>query len=145
MPLALRWHCITRERNPPFLSSDGRWQTFSFQTGGEFLLARQKIKRFTTGCKALDALLGGGIESGSLTEIFGEFRTGKSQFVHTMSVTGMVLPSSLSDLLESASSIPYAALSHGSSSLCDCAALQGRLGKAGQGLRHRHGGSLSYW
>ena len=29
------------------------------------------------GSRDLDILLGGGIETGSLTEIFGEFRTGK--------------------------------------------------------------------
>lgn len=32
-------------------------------------------------------LLGGGIETGSLTEIFGEFRTGKTQLCHTLCVT----------------------------------------------------------
>ncbi|KAI6162138.1 Rad51-domain-containing protein [Pisolithus thermaeus] len=35
----------------------------------------------------LDALLGGGIETGAITELFGEFRTGKSQLCHTLSVT----------------------------------------------------------
>jgi hypothetical protein len=35
--------------------------------------------QITTGCKGLDTLLGGGIESASLTEIYGEFRTGKTQ------------------------------------------------------------------
>ncbi len=29
----------------------------------------------------------GGIETGSLTELFGEFRTGKSQICHTLAVT----------------------------------------------------------
>ena len=32
----------------------------------------------TTGSASLDALLGGGVETGSITEIFGEFRTGKT-------------------------------------------------------------------
>ena len=41
----------------------------------------------TTGSSDLDALLGGGIETGSLTEIFGEFRTGKTQMMHTLAVT----------------------------------------------------------
>jgi DNA repair protein RAD51 len=40
-----------------------------------------------TGSSALDNLLGGGIETGSLTEIFGEFRTGKTQLCHTLCVT----------------------------------------------------------
>lgn len=40
-----------------------------------------------TGSGDLDNLLGGGIETGSLTEVFGEFRTGKSQLCHTLCVT----------------------------------------------------------
>jgi DNA repair protein RAD51 len=35
----------------------------------------------------LDKLLGGGIETGSITEMFGEFRTGKTQICHTLCVT----------------------------------------------------------
>jgi len=34
--------------------------------------------RVTTGSKKLDELLGGGIESMAITEVFGEFRTGKT-------------------------------------------------------------------
>jgi len=41
----------------------------------------------STGSQALDKLLQGGIETGSLTEIFGEFRTGKTQLFHQLSVT----------------------------------------------------------
>ena len=41
----------------------------------------------STGSKELDKLLGGGIETGSITEIFGEFRTGKTQICHTLCVT----------------------------------------------------------
>lgn len=41
----------------------------------------------STGSVDLDTLLGGGIETGSLTEIFGEFRTGKTQLCHTLCVT----------------------------------------------------------
>ena len=32
-------------------------------------------------------LLGGGVETMSITEVFGEFRTGKTQLCHTMAVT----------------------------------------------------------
>ena len=43
--------------------------------------------QITTGAKELDKLLQGGIETGSITELFGEFRTGKSQLCHTLAVT----------------------------------------------------------
>ena len=45
------------------------------------------IIQVTTGSKELDKLLQGGIETGSITELFGEFRTGKSQLCHTLAVT----------------------------------------------------------
>ena len=39
----------------------------------------------------------GGLETGSITEIFGEFRTGKTQLCHTMAVTCQVLISPMFD------------------------------------------------
>ena len=48
----------------------------------------------STGSKSLDTLLGGGIETGSITELFGEFRTGKTQLCHTLAVVCQ-LPSSM--------------------------------------------------
>ena len=39
------------------------------------------------GNENVDQLLGGGVETGSITEIFGEFRTGKTQICHTLCVT----------------------------------------------------------
>ena len=48
---------------------------------------RKKITRITSGSKELDTLLGGGFESNSITELFGEFRTGKTQICHTLCVT----------------------------------------------------------
>jgi DNA repair protein RAD51 len=49
--------------------------------------ARKEIVYVTTGAKEIDNLLGGGIETGSITEMFGEFRTGKTQLCHTLCVT----------------------------------------------------------
>ena len=43
--------------------------------------------RITTGSKEFDRMLAGGIETGSITELFGEFRTGKSQLCMTLAVT----------------------------------------------------------
>jgi len=48
---------------------------------------RQDIVTLVTGSTELDNLLQGGIETGSITEIFGEFRTGKTQLCHTLCVT----------------------------------------------------------
>ncbi len=43
--------------------------------------------RISTGSQALNDILGGGIETKSLTEIYGEFRTGKTQLCLTLCVT----------------------------------------------------------
>ena len=48
-----------------------------FTTATELHRTRSEIIMLTTGSKELDKLLGGGIETGSITEMFGEFRTGK--------------------------------------------------------------------
>ncbi|GBM19055.1 DNA repair protein RAD51 1 [Araneus ventricosus] len=58
-----------------------------FTTATEYHQKRSEIIQITTGSKELDKLLGGGIETGSITEIFGEFRTGKTQLCHTLAVT----------------------------------------------------------
>jgi DNA repair protein RAD51 len=58
-----------------------------FTTASEFHQRRSEIIQVTSGSKELDKLLGGGIETGSITEIFGEFRTGKTQLCHTLAVT----------------------------------------------------------
>lgn len=44
----------------------------------------------TTGSQNLDKILGGGLESGSITEAFGEFRTGKTQLAHTLCCTAQL-------------------------------------------------------
>jgi DNA repair protein RAD51 len=58
-----------------------------FQTAAEFLVVRQSIIHIATGSSELDKLLLGGFETNSITEIFGEFRTGKTQICHTLCVT----------------------------------------------------------
>ena len=48
--------------------------------------------QISTGSADLNALLGGGVETSCITEVFGEFRTGKSQLSHTLSVTTQLSP-----------------------------------------------------
>jgi RecA/RadA recombinase len=50
------------------------------------LLAASSLS--SSSCFLLACLLSqGGIETGSITEMFGEFRTGKTQLCHTLAVT----------------------------------------------------------
>lgn len=47
----------------------------------------------STGSPSLDALLGGGVYSGELTEVFGAFTTGKSQLAMSVSLQAVFFPS----------------------------------------------------
>lgn len=58
-----------------------------FITAHTILQQRGQMLKITTGSSALDAVLGGGLETGSITEIYGEFRCGKTQLCHTLAVT----------------------------------------------------------
>ncbi|CAN9205306.1 unnamed protein product [Alternaria alternata] len=57
-----------------------------FQTAHELGHLRKRVIKISTGSKALDAVLGGGFQTMSISEVFGEFRCGKTQLSHTMSV-----------------------------------------------------------
>lgn len=52
---------------------------------------RKLLNKLTTGSPNLDDLLGGGIEPGALTELFGEYRTGKTQLAHQLCVNSQLL------------------------------------------------------
>ena len=57
------------------------------------LVSRQKNRfSLSTGATKLDQMLGGGVESCSMTELFGEFRCGKTQLCHALAVTAQLPP-----------------------------------------------------
>jgi DNA repair protein RadA len=58
-----------------------------FSSAEDMLDVRKKLTRFTSGSQAFDLFLGGGIETQALTEIAGEFGSGKSQLCYTICVT----------------------------------------------------------
>ncbi|MCL4444587.1 MAG: DNA repair and recombination protein RadA [Candidatus Thermoplasmatota archaeon] len=58
----------------------------NFETGEEILARRKDVRKLTTGSKNLDDLLGGGLETQSITEFFGEFGSGKTQIMHQLAV-----------------------------------------------------------
>jgi DNA repair protein RadA len=58
-----------------------------FCTAEEVLERRKTLVRFTTGSANLDTFLKGGVETQAITEVPGEFGSGKSQICHTLCVT----------------------------------------------------------
>jgi DNA repair protein RadA len=49
-------------------------------------LYNKRKDRISTGSKSFDDLLGGGIETKAVTEVYGEFGTGKTQLCHTLCI-----------------------------------------------------------
>ena len=58
-----------------------------FISAKDLLSLRRNVKRLTTGSRMLDELLGGGIETQSITEFYGEYRVGKTQIAFTLAIT----------------------------------------------------------
>ncbi|XP_033735320.1 DNA repair protein RAD51 homolog 1 [Pecten maximus] len=78
---------ISEAKADKILAEAAKLIPMGFTTATEFHQKRSEIIQVSTGSKELDKLLQGGIETGSITEIFGEFRTGKTQICHTLAVT----------------------------------------------------------
>ncbi len=53
---------------------------------------RKKIGKISTGSKALDELLGGGVETQAITETYGQFGSGKSQIGFQLSINVQLPP-----------------------------------------------------
>ncbi|MEF8852862.1 MAG: DNA repair and recombination protein RadA [Haloarculaceae archaeon] len=58
-----------------------------FESGAQVLERREQIGKLSWGVDEVDDLLGGGVETQSITEVYGEFGAGKSQVTHQLSVT----------------------------------------------------------
>ncbi len=57
-----------------------------FESGDDLLKKRERVIKINVGSESFNALLGGGIETGSITECFGEFGSGKTQIAHMLAV-----------------------------------------------------------
>ncbi|KAF3929349.1 hypothetical protein AA313_de0210287 [Arthrobotrys entomopaga] len=78
---------ISEAKADKLIAEAAKHVPMGFTTATDIHEQRSRLISITTGSKQLDTLLAGGIETGSITEIFGEFRTGKSQLCHTLAVT----------------------------------------------------------
>lgn len=61
-----------------------------FETANLALHRQQQTVCITTGSRDVDAMLGGGIRCGQITEIFGPPKIGKSQMCYTLSITAQL-------------------------------------------------------
>ena len=57
-----------------------------FETGDQILERRKQVGKITTGSKSFNELMGGGMETQSIVELYGEFGSGKTQVAHQLAV-----------------------------------------------------------
>lgn len=74
------------------LLQDSKVLDNEFTTADIQLEKRRAILRCSTGSRALDELLLGGLETHAITEFYGEFGSGKSQICHTLAVMANQAP-----------------------------------------------------
>ena len=57
-----------------------------FESGDRILERRKMVGKINTGSKSFNDLLGGGMETQSIVELYGEFGSGKTQVAHQMAI-----------------------------------------------------------
>jgi len=63
-----------------------------FKTGTDILVRRKDVLKLKTLVPEIDEMLGGGLETQAITELYGEFGSGKSQVVHQLAVNCQLPP-----------------------------------------------------
>ena len=61
-----------------------------FETGDAILERRKEIGRLSMGCTEVDRMMGGGFETQAITEVYGEFGSGKTQIAHQLAVNAQL-------------------------------------------------------
>lgn len=61
-----------------------------FVSGTALLDRRKQVQKLRSGAQSLDELLGGGFETQSICEVFGEFGSGKTQIGHQLAVNTLL-------------------------------------------------------
>jgi DNA repair protein RadA len=78
---------LTEEKASAITQNARALLNIRFTTAKEVLAKRANIGFITTGTKAIDNLLGKGIETQAITELIGEYGSGKTQICHELCVT----------------------------------------------------------
>ncbi len=78
---------LTEEKASVITQNARALLNIKFTTAKDVLSKRANIGFITTGTKSLDNLLGKGIETQAITELIGEFGSGKTQICHELAVT----------------------------------------------------------
>ena len=86
-PMALVEACGIGEPTARKIVAEAREASkMNFMSGLELEDKRKTVQRISTGSEALNILLGGGVETQSITECYGEYGSGKSQLAFQLAV-----------------------------------------------------------
>eukprot|EP01129_Flabellula_baltica_P013948 TRINITY_DN6582_c0_g1_i1.p1 TRINITY_DN6582_c0_g1~~TRINITY_DN6582_c0_g1_i1.p1 ORF type:complete len:351 (+),score=88.83 TRINITY_DN6582_c0_g1_i1:39-1091(+) len=80
-------HGISEEGAEKIIAAAQEIIPIGFTSALDFHEIRKEIVQITTGSTQLDSILDGGFETGYITEMFGEFGSGKTQLCHQLCVT----------------------------------------------------------
>lgn len=58
-----------------------------FETADVLLEKRKNVRKISTGSSNLNALVGGGFETGAIVECFGQYASGKTQIAHALAIS----------------------------------------------------------
>ncbi len=61
-----------------------------FQSGTDIMKKREEVTRIKTGSDSFNQMMGGGFETGSIVECFGQYGSGKTQVGHALAVNAQV-------------------------------------------------------
>jgi len=65
-------------------------QSMGFESGLDLLKKREQVIKVTTGSKVFNELIGGGLESGSITECYGAYGSGKTALAHQLAFSAQL-------------------------------------------------------
>ncbi|XP_039031621.1 DNA repair protein RAD51 homolog [Hibiscus syriacus] len=78
---------ISEAKVDKIMEAASKLVSLGFTSASQLHAQRLEIIQITSGSSELDKILEGGIETGSITDIYGEFRSGKTQLCHILCVT----------------------------------------------------------
>ena len=73
-----------------FISDANAKCSLGFEDAKDYFKKKEDLKKVSTGCDVFDEMLGGGFESGGITEVHGRTGLGKTQLAHLMVVRALV-------------------------------------------------------
>lgn len=64
--------------------------SLGFEKAKEHSKRRQSVQKISTGSSAFDGMINGGFESGTITQVYGQFSSGKTQLSHLLCVRALL-------------------------------------------------------